>query len=74
MSTEIGIRGSGAEAGRHLIVAPIEDFESAIRAALSAGPEIGRMTAAARTLAETDFDWWKLGDRLYQAITERQLV
>lgn len=74
VSTEIGIRGSGAEAGRHLIVASIEDFEPAIRTALSAGPEIGRMTAAARTLAETDFDWWKLGDRLYQAISERQLV
>jgi hypothetical protein len=32
------------------------------------------MTTAARTLVETDFDWWKLGDRLYAAIAERQLV
>jgi glycosyltransferase involved in cell wall biosynthesis len=74
VSTEIGIRGTGAEAGRHLLVAPIEGFESAIRTVLSAGPEIGRMTTAARTLVETDFDWWRLGDRLYQAITARQLV
>jgi glycosyltransferase involved in cell wall biosynthesis len=74
VSTEIGIRGTGAQAGRHALVAPIDEFDAAIRVALAGGPDTVRMTTAARTLVETDFDWWKLGDRLYAAIADRQLV
>jgi glycosyltransferase involved in cell wall biosynthesis len=74
VSTEIGIRGTGAEAGRHALVATIDELEEPIRAALAGGPEIERMTAEARALVEDRFDWWRLGDRLYEAITERGLI
>jgi glycosyltransferase involved in cell wall biosynthesis len=74
VSTEIGIRGTGAVAGRQALVAPIHRLEDAIRVALAGGPAIEEMTASARALVEADFDWWKLGDRLFDAIRARQLV
>ena len=52
VSTEIGIRGTGAEAGRHLLVAPIDDLEPAIRTALDGDAQVERMAAAARVLVE----------------------
>ena len=74
VSTEIGIRGIGAEHGRHVIVAPMEGIEDAIRRAIAGGPEVEQMTRAARALVEAEFDWWMLGERLYAAIRERALV
>ena len=74
VSTEIGIRGTGARHGRHLLVAPMEEIEGAIRRAVAGGPDIERMSAEARSLVEENFDWWKLGERLYEAIKARGLV
>lgn len=73
VSTEIGIRGTGAEHGRHLLVASMEEIEGAIRRAIAGGPEVERMARAARELVEAEFDWWKLGEKLYAAISERGL-
>src|SRR5262249_52088832 len=38
VSTEIGIRGTGAEAGRHALVASAEELEAPVRAAIAGGP------------------------------------
>ena len=74
VSTEIGIRGTGAEHERHVLVASMDALEEPIRRAIAGGPAIERMTAAARALVEAEFDWWKLGDRLHRAIVERGLL
>lgn len=74
VSTEPGIRGGDVDAGRHVLVAPIERFDGAIREALSDGTMIERMTAEARALVEERFDWWKLGDRLHETIVGRGLL
>lgn len=74
VSTEIGIRGSGAEPGRHVLVAGVDALEAPIRQALAGGPDIERMTREARALVVENFDWWKLGDRLHEAIRERGLL
>lgn len=74
ISTEIGIRGTGAQPGTHVIVAAIGELQESIRTALAGGHAIEHMTVAARALVEAQFDWTKLGDRLYAAMSERGLV
>ncbi len=74
VSTEIGIRGTGARAGEHAFIAEMEDLEKAIRQAIAGGDEVERMSLAGRALVEARFDWWKLGDGLYEEIRKRQLL
>ena len=74
VSTDTGIRGTGVEPGRHALVGPVEGFERLIRAAIDGGPDIERMTIAARRLVEERFDWRMLADRLHEAMKARQLV
>jgi glycosyltransferase involved in cell wall biosynthesis len=74
VSTEIGIRGTGAEAGRHVLVASADKLDDPVRAAIAGGADIDRMTQAARALVEESFDWWKIGDGLHEAIAARNLL
>jgi glycosyltransferase involved in cell wall biosynthesis len=74
VTTEIGIRGTGAEAGRHALVASADALEGPVREVLAGGPAVARMAAEARALVEERFDWWKLGDRLHGAIAARGLL
>jgi glycosyltransferase involved in cell wall biosynthesis len=74
VSTDIGLRGTGAEAGTHALVASADSLDAAVREAIAGGPAIERMTRAARELVEREFDWGKLGEGLHQALARRGLV
>lgn len=74
VSTPVGVRGTGAIAGRHVLLAPIEAMDSAIREAIGAGPRIEAMCAQARALVEERFDWRCLADRLHEAMSARGLL
>ena len=65
ISTLHGVRGLGAEAGKHLVIAEIESFPDAI-AALRDTVADGRtrpQVEAARALAEEVYDWRAIADR-----------
>ena len=74
VSTAIGLRGSGAEDGVHARVAAIEDLEAPVRAILGDPAGARAMAERARGLVEERFDWWKLGERLHEAIVARGLL
>lgn len=74
VSSEIGVRGIGAEHGRHVIVTPPERLEEGIEAVLSGGAASEAMTLRARQLVEKEFDWHKLGSRLHGEIVARGLL
>lgn len=74
VTTEIGVRGAGARDGEHVLIAPAGDMEQAIRTAIAGGPDIERMTRAARALVEREFDWRALGERMYEAMKARGLA
>lgn len=74
VANDIGVRGVGAKHLEHLLIGPLEEFESLIRQALAGGEEIERMTRAARRLVEQEYDWGKLGKGLLKAIFNQGLL
>jgi glycosyltransferase involved in cell wall biosynthesis len=61
VTTPIGARGLGAGAGTAYMVAELESFPSAIRGLLESPGRSSRISRAARRLAESRFDWRKIG-------------
>ena len=74
VSTEVGLRGSGAEAERHALVAAVDAMDDAVRRAIAGGPEVEAMTRRARELVEARFDWRSLAASLRAAIAARAIA
>lgn len=74
VSTEIGIRGTGARDGVHVIVASADGIAAGIARMRDSRAALDAMTLQARALVEQRFDWWKLGESLHQAIVDRGLL
>jgi glycosyltransferase involved in cell wall biosynthesis len=71
VSTSLGSEGLGLDDQRHLLVADDPDAFARSAARLLLEPELRHELAArARELAERDYDWRPLGNRLEQVLTD----
>ena len=68
VSTAVGARGSGARDGVELVIAGVDEMPAAIRRVLDDQGAAESRTSAARTLAETVFDWRVLGTRYAELV------
>ncbi|MEQ9623719.1 glycosyltransferase family 4 protein [Coleofasciculus chthonoplastes] len=75
ISTPIGVRGLGVEAGGHCIVVDIEDFAEAI-AELKAEDLTNKeiRVKKARQYVQEKFDWQAISQRLFNRLTQMNLV
>jgi glycosyltransferase involved in cell wall biosynthesis len=63
VSTPIGCEGIAGRHGEHLLVASRDDFAGAVTAVLTDPAAAAVRAAAARFLAEREYDWWAIGAR-----------
>src|SRR5262249_61440473 len=63
VSTLVGCEGIAAANGEHLLVAPREAFAASVIDVLENPAAAKTRAAAARALAEQEYDWWSIGAR-----------
>jgi glycosyltransferase involved in cell wall biosynthesis len=63
VSTPVGCEGISGSNGEHLLVAPRETFADSVIEVLLDPASAKTRAAAARTLAEQEYDWWAIGSR-----------
>ena len=71
ISTRFGVRGLAVQDGVHLTLAGLDEFADAVAARRP--PDAGRL-AAARRLAEQEYDWGVIADRLLAELRRRALI
>lgn len=70
VSTPFGARGVAVEDGRDLLLASPENFANAIREVFGDPAAAERRALAGRRIAEEQYDWDRLGDRLADLVRD----